>query len=118
MRLTKWIACDHPLRVNGLRDAKSIFSSDSEAVLFAWCQLGHPEASLGTGCGHSDPVSLAHITFLYNVVGDVAASILLWGVPQQSASIDVLLCDFQRSLRRSRDVCAKENTLIKVNLCL
>lgn len=104
-RLTKWISGNHPLRVDGLRDAESVFSTDSEAIFFARCQFGHSEAGFSAGCRHSDPVTLADVTLLHYVVGDVTATILLRGVPQQCAGINVLLCDLQRSLRGSRDIC-------------
>lgn len=93
LRLTKWMSGNHLLRVDGLRDAKPVLGTDSEAILFASCQFGYPKAGLGAGCGHSDPVALADITLLHNIVGDVAAAILLWGVPEQRAGIDVQFSD-------------------------
>lgn len=92
-RLTKWISGDHLLRVDGLGDAKPVLSTDSEAILFASCQFGHSKAGFGARSGNSDPVTLADVTFLHNIVGDVAATIFLWGVPEQRAGINVLFCD-------------------------
>ncbi len=104
LRLTKWMSGDHPLGVDGLGDAKPVLCTDSEAILFTSCQFGNPKAGFGARCGHSDPVALADITLLQNVVGDVAAAILLWGVPEQRAAIDVQFGDFKRSFRGSGDV--------------
>lgn len=92
-RLTKGISGDHLLRINGLRDAEPVLSTDSEAVLFARCQFGDSEAGFSAGCGHRDPVALADVTLLHNVVGDVAAAVLLWRVPQQCAGIYVQFGD-------------------------
>lgn len=102
--LTKWISGNHPLRVGRLRDAKPVFSTNTEAVLFASCQFGHSEARLCARCRNGDPITLANITLLYNVVGDVATTILLWRVPEQCARIYVQFSDLQRSFRGSRDV--------------
>lgn len=93
LTLTKWISGNHPLRVDGLRDTEPVLSPYSEAILFARCQFGHSKAGFGARRGYGDPVALAHITLLHYIVGNVAATIFLWGVPEQRAGIDVLLCN-------------------------
>lgn len=110
--LTEWIFGNDLLGVDGLRDAEPVFSTHPEAVLFARSQFGHSKAGFGAGCGDGDPVALADITFLHYVVGDVAATIFLWGVPEQCAGIDVLFSDLQRSFRGSRDVCWNTESLV------
>lgn len=84
---------NHPLRVDGRGNAEPVLGTDPEAILFASCQFGNFEAGFGAGCGQGDPVTLADVTLLHDVVGDVAAAILLWRVPKQRAGIDVLFGD-------------------------
>lgn len=93
LTLTKWISGNHLIRVDGLGDAKLVLCTYSEAILFASCQFGNIKAGFGAGCGQWDPVALADVTLLHNIVGDVAAAILLWGVPEQRAAIDVHFSD-------------------------
>lgn len=104
---------NHLLGVDGLGDAEPVLCTDAEAVLFALSQFGHPEAGLGAGAGDGHPVSLADVALLHDVVGDIAASVLLRGVPEERAGVDVQFGDLQRTFRRSRDVWREgEDTLL------
>lgn len=107
IQLTKGISGNHLLRVDGFRDAKSVLCTNTETVLFARSQLGHSKTGFGAGSRHSDPVALTDVALLDNVVSNVAATILLWRVPEQRTSVNVQFCDFQRSFRWSRDVCTR-----------
>lgn len=101
------------LRIDGLRDAKPVLSTDSETILFSRSKFSYSEFGFGAGRGHSHPISLAHITLLNNVVGDVAATIFLWRVPQQCAGINIPLSDLYRAFRGSRDVCIDGRSLTR-----